>query len=289
MAVTAAQEALDRSKLDIDAIESHIHSGVYHQGPEGSYPPGYILRELGIANVSTLYLRQGCNGMLAALEVAVGQITGAAGIEAALLTTAQNFSTPLIDRWRGYGQSYILADGAAAALVGSAGGFAEVRSLASGILPDLEKWHRGEDSLLPPYDAAPDTFDVGKRAEYFHDSEMSLADTLESLSRFGIGIIHRALVDAGINAADLTKVVPINLDGRMVEYCVMAPLGLPNDRSSWDFGRSIGHAGAADVIISLDHLVRGGDLSPGDHVLLTSQGPGWICSAAVLTMVSTPS
>ncbi|XUL94497.1 ketoacyl-ACP synthase III family protein (plasmid) [Streptomyces galilaeus] len=121
MAVTAARRALERSGAEPGDIESHIHSGVYYQGPDGSYPPAYILRELGIGSVPSLHIRQGCNGMLAALEIAVGQITGAAGAETVLLTTAQNFTTPLIDRWRGFGDSYILADGAAAAVVSAEG------------------------------------------------------------------------------------------------------------------------------------------------------------------------
>ncbi|XUL94498.1 3-oxoacyl-[acyl-carrier-protein] synthase III C-terminal domain-containing protein (plasmid) [Streptomyces galilaeus] len=74
----------------------------------------------------------------------------------------------------------------------------------------------------------------------------------------------------------------------MIEFSVLAPLGLPMSRSSWDFGRSVGHVGAADLIISLDHLVRTGELSPGDHVLLLSQGPGWISSSAVVTITDIP-
>ena len=74
MAVTASRTALERSELDPDEIGSHIHSGVFYQGPEGSYPPGYILRELAVEDASSLYLRQGCNWMLTALEVAVGRL-----------------------------------------------------------------------------------------------------------------------------------------------------------------------------------------------------------------------
>ncbi|MFD7033117.1 ketoacyl-ACP synthase III family protein [Streptomyces sp. NPDC059917] len=288
MAVTAARSALERAGLDPADIESHIHSGVYHQGPDGSYPPAYVLRELGITGVPSLHIRQGCNGMLAALEIAVGQITGAAEVERALLTTAQNFSTPLIDRWRGFGDSYILADGAAAAVVGSGSGFAEVRSINSGTLAELEKWHRGDESLLPPQDGAGERIAVAERAALFNEREMPLAETVERIGEFDLGLIHRSLVDAGLNAADLARVIPINQDGRMIEFSVLAPLGLPMSRSSWEFGRGIGHVGAADLVISLDHLVRTGELAPGDHVLLLSQGPGWISSSCVLTITDVP-
>ena len=288
MAVTAARRALERSGTAPGDIESHIHSGVYYQGPDGSYPPAYILRELGVGGVPSLHIRQGCNGMLAALEIAVGQITGAAEVETALLTTAQNFTTPLIDRWRGFGDSYILADGAAAAVISAGRGFAELRAINSGTLPELEKWHRGDESLLPPRDGAGEKLAVAERAALFNDREMSLAETVERIGEFDLGIVHRSLVDAGLNASDLARVIPINQDGRMIEFSVLAPLGLPMSRSSWDFGRSVGHVGAADLIISLDHLVRTGELSPGDHVLLLSQGPGWISSSAVVTITDVP-
>ncbi|MFJ9567874.1 ketoacyl-ACP synthase III family protein [Streptomyces fuscichromogenes] len=288
MAVSAARSALERCGLDPDDIESHIHSGVYHQGPDGSYPPAYILRELGITDVPSLHIRQGCNGMLAALEIAVGQITGAAEVERALLTCAQNFSTPLIDRWRGFGDSYILADGAAAAVVSAESGFARLRAINSGTLAELEKWHRGEESLLPPQGGGPARVAVAERAALFNEKEMPLAETVERIAEFDLGIIRRSLVDAGLNAADLARVIPINQDGRMIEYSVLAPLGLPMSRSSWDFGRGIGHVGAADLLISLDHLIRAGELAPGDHVLLLSQGPGWISSSAVVTITGIP-
>ncbi|MEV5606661.1 ketoacyl-ACP synthase III family protein [Streptomyces sp. NPDC052299] len=288
MAVTAARQALERSGLDAEDVESHVHSGVYYQGPDGSYPPAYVLRELGVGRVPSLHIRQGCNGMLAAMEVAVGQMTGAAEVETVLLTTAQNFATPLIDRWRGFGDSYILADGAAAAVLSGEDGFAEVRSVNSGTLPELEAWHRGDESLLPPQDGAGEQLAVAERAALFNEREMSLSETVERIGAFDLDIVHRSLVDAGLNASDIARVIPINQDGRMIEFSVMAPLGLPMSRSSWDFGRSVGHVGAADLVISLDHLVRTGELAPGDHVLLLSQGPGWISSAGVVTIKEVP-
>ncbi|MEU6736434.1 ketoacyl-ACP synthase III family protein [Streptomyces physcomitrii] len=287
LAVSAARTALERSKLEPEEISSHIHSAVHYQGPAGSYPPGYILRELGLAEVSALYLQQGCNGMLGTLEVAIGQMTGASEAEAVLLTTGENFTSPEIDRWTGYGQSYFLGDGGAAVLLSAEEGFAEVRSLHAGVLPALEKWHRGEGPLLLR-EAEGSMADMAARAEHFTETELSLSETLEKLTVFDLAVIHQALVDAGLNAADLAKVVPINMDGRMIEYSVMMPLGLPMSRSSFDFGRGVGHVGGADVMITLEHLVRTREVEPGDHVLLISQGPGWICTACIVTVTEHP-
>ncbi|GAB3659213.1 ketoacyl-ACP synthase III family protein [Streptomyces sparsus] len=287
LAVSAARTALERSKIEPDEIAGHIHSAVHYQGPEGAYPPGYILRELGLEGLSALYLQQGCNGMLGTLEVAIGQMTGVAEAEAVLLTTGENFTSPDIDRWTGYGQSYFLGDGGAAVLLSSEGGFAEVRSLHAGVLPALEKWHRGDGPLILR-GGAGSMADMAERAENFTKTEMSLSETLERLSVFDLAVIHQALVDAELNASDLAKVVPINMDGRMIEYSVMMPLGLPMERSAWDFGKSVGHVGGADVFITLEHLVRTREVGPGDHVLLISQGPGWLCTACVVTLTDVP-
>ncbi|MHB9864412.1 ketoacyl-ACP synthase III family protein [Streptomyces sp. YIM S03343] len=286
MAVEAARTALDRSKIDPEDIGAHIHCAVHYQGPDGSYPPGYILRELGLPSIPALYLRQGCDGMLSALEVAIGKLTGPAEAGAVLLTTGENFSSPDMDRWKGFGQAYILGDGAAAALVSDEPGFAEVRSLTSGVLHELESWHRGDGPLLLRAEDGP-TSGMVERAEQF-EQQMPLSETMEKLTLFGLDIIHRALVDADLNASDLAMVIPINMDGRMIEYSIMMPLGLPMTRCGWDFGRSVGHVGGADVFITLEHMIRTGKLTPGDNVLLFSQAPGWLCSAAVLTITERP-
>ncbi|WP_035845814.1 ketoacyl-ACP synthase III family protein [Kitasatospora azatica] len=289
MAITAARNAVERSELELDEVESHIHSGVFFQGPEGSYPPGYILRELGVSGASSLDLRLGCNGLLGSLEVAVGQITGAAKAKNVLLTTAENWGTPLLNRWLGLGPAFILADGASSVLLSSEGGFAEVRAVKSGVLPELEQWHRGEDSLLPPQDLETNPYDLSNRATVFNEKTMSLTDVLEKLTVFNLNIVFGCLVDAGLNGSDLAKVIAINTDGRMIEQGLMAPLGLGMDRSTWDFGKSVGHMGGSDVIVSLNHLLESGELAPGDHVLLTSSGPGWTCTAAVITILAKPS
>ncbi|WSQ06578.1 ketoacyl-ACP synthase III family protein [Streptomyces sp. NBC_01231] len=290
MAVNSARTALDRAKTDPEAIATHIHSSVNYQAPAGSYPPGYVLRELGLGTIPAFYLQQGCNGMLSAMEVAIGQITGAGEAEAVLLTTGENWNSPGINRWTdGQNQSCILGDGGASVLLSAHQGFAEVRSLNAGVLHRLEKWHRGDGPLINlESDAASEMAEMGERVMRFHDADLSMAETLEKMSVFDLEIMQRSLVDAGLNASDITKVVSLNVDGRVVEYTVMVPLGVPMSRSGWEFGKSVGHIGGADPFIALEHLVRTREVTAGDHVLLTSQGPGWICTAAVVTINETP-
>ncbi|QLH24146.1 3-oxoacyl-ACP synthase III family protein [Streptomyces sp. Rer75] len=289
MAVAAARSAIERSTATTETIDGHIHGSVYYQVPEGAYAPGYILRELGSGNIASFDIQQGCNGMLGALQVAIGQLTGAAKSEHVLITTASNFSSPLFNRWKDFGTNSIYSDGAAAAVVNGTGGFAQVRSLNSGTLHELEAWHRGQESLLPPRGGETNHFNLGERSQYFVDNVMELPRLFESFFKFDLGIINDSLVDAGLTASDITKVVTINVDNRMIEQALMRPLGIPSDRLCAEYGAKVGHSGGADMFITLEHLARTGGLEPGDNVLLTSQGPGWICSSAVLTVVEQPS
>ncbi|MEU7584323.1 ketoacyl-ACP synthase III family protein [Streptomyces sp. NPDC041068] len=289
MAVRAARNAIERSAADVAAIDAHVHGSVYYQVPEGAYAPGYILRELGAGNIPSFDVHQGCNGLLGALEVGIGQLTGAARRKNVLLTTASNFTTPLFNRWNDFGTSSIYSDGAAAAVANSTGGFVKVRSLNSGTLHEIEKWHRGEESLLPPRGEAAKHFNMGERSQYFVDNVMDFAQLFQTFFKFDLDVINESLSDADVTAAEISKVITINVDTRMVDQALLRPLGIPAERLCAEYGKKVGHSGGADIFLTLDHLARTGELQPGDNILMTSQGPGWICSAAVLTVVDLPS
>jgi 3-oxoacyl-[acyl-carrier-protein] synthase-3 len=289
MAVSAARQALDRSKNDLGAIEYHVHCSATPQGPIGYYAPGFVLRELGLDGVASVDVRHHSNGMLAAFEVAVGQLTGAAAAESALVTASENFTTPLVDRWQGFGTGFTASDGASAVLLSREGGFAALRSVNSGTLPVLEQWHRGQESLLPYRGETAQQSDTYALLSYFNENVLPLDRCMELIRDFEMGIVHRSLVDAGINAGDLAWVVTANSDARMIDQMKMQPLGLPMSRSSWDFGKEFGHMGAADIGVLLDHMLATDRLAVGDDVLLTTSGAGWVSSSAVLTVLELPS
>jgi 3-oxoacyl-[acyl-carrier-protein] synthase-3/clorobiocin biosynthesis protein CloN2 len=103
-----------------------------------------------------------------------------------------------------------------------------------------------------------------------------------------IAVAHRAAEEAGIALADVTRVAFMNYSREIVEQRCMAALDLPMERSTWEFGRTLGHLGASDQIVSLDHLVSTGQLGAGDHFLMLGVGPGVTISAAVVKVLDTP-
>jgi 3-oxoacyl-[acyl-carrier-protein] synthase-3 len=288
MAVHAAKQALARSGNDLTTIDTLIHSANVHQGPQGASFGGYVLRQLGGTDVHTMEISQGCNGVFGAVDVAIGYLTGAAKMKTALITTAESFETPLLDRWRGYGPGVIMGDGAAAMTLSAEGGFAQIVSMASSTLTELEQWHRGNESLLPLQSETQGLPNMVTRTMDFLQSGISLPEIIELISDFSMKLCHRALSDAGITADDLARAIANNADGRMLYHGFLKPLGLPMERSTYDYGRTVGHIGSCDQIMSLDHLITSDQLKPDDHVLLLTQGPGMVTSCFVIKILEVP-
>jgi 3-oxoacyl-[acyl-carrier-protein] synthase III len=292
MAASAARQALDRSGKDAGSFDFYVHCGAAEQGPQGYYPPGYVLRELGAHGVSSTDVNHQSNGMLAAFEIAVGQLTGAARASRVLVAAGENFTSPLIDRWHSFGTGFTASDGAAAVLLSREGGFAALRALNSGTLPALEQWHRGEKSLLPHREASDrtvSTSDIMEMLWYFNDEVIPLDKCLAMIRDFEADIMRRSLHDAGLDADDLDWVITANTSRQMIEQMKLQPLGARKARSNGEFAENFGHMGACDVAVSLNHMLLTGMLAPGDSVLLSTSGAGWVSTSAVLTILELPS
>jgi len=293
MAVRAARVALGRSPGGADSIGTLLHSGAFFQGPEMWSPPGYIMRELGMKGVGGTEVRNGCNGMLAAVELAAGLLPHQPESRPdMLLTTADNFNSPLINRWNSGPMGVIGADAASAVVLSRTAGFARVDAIVSRIYPEFEAMARGDEPLFPPTGSSGRRIDPAVRARQF--SENLIAAGGESLAvRNGIAdacveTVLAAVREAGLETSDVSRVLVPNGDRATTENCVTNPLGLDVSRSMWEFGCGIGHAASNDQIIALDQLVRTGQLAVGEHVLLFGGAPGWSAAAVVLTITEVP-
>ncbi len=289
MAIDAAKEALGRSGLDINDVDAHIHVGNPQQGARAEGVPlyGYVLRELGGDDIHATEIRQGCNGIFGAIDGAVGFLTGAANYASVLITAGENWTSPLIDRWHA-GPDIIFGDGGVAVVLSRESGFAEIVSANSSTLPEFEEWHRGDSTLLPQRDLVYTVPDPAKYVQEFMRKGISLPEIVERWSKFYFDICYRSLADADINASDIAMIIPSNSDGRQFEQLLFDPLGIPVSHSSVDFGRGIGHVGACDQMISLEHFVSAGKFAPGDYVLLVSSGPGITSNSMVLRITDVP-
>jgi len=281
MAVLAAEDCLKRAGLGPADIDLLVHASAFPQGPEMWSPAAYILRELGGPEVLALEVRQGCNGMFAAIEVAAALLGAAPQRTTALLTAADNVSLPLVDRWQSGGPAFILGDAASALLLTRNPGFARLRSLRSLTVPALEGMHRGAEPLHPPGATSGRPIDLAARAAHFGRHSMSLAEVTGIVAARQAEVGRAALADAGLDTDDVAVVLHANA-ARWLAEPWMAALGLPMSRSAWEFGRTTGHLGSSDQLVCLDRLLAAGRLHRGDYVLAMGSAPGFSIAALVL-------
>jgi 3-oxoacyl-[acyl-carrier-protein] synthase III len=252
--------------------------------------PGYILRELGAKKARAAEIRNGCNGLLTAMELAATMISAKeSGNMSVLLTTADNFNSPVIDRWAASPLGTIAADAASAAVITREPGFARLESIVSRHFPELEALQRGDEPLFPPTGSSGRAIDVVERANSFTQKLPDPASISDALAAALSEAADAALADAGLTTADMRWVICNNTSKWTLERLFLEPLGVPLAKSTWDYGCTVGHAGASDHILSLEHLLRRGELDRGDRVLLVGGAPGWMAASTVLTIEEVPS
>ncbi|GAA2634855.1 ketoacyl-ACP synthase III family protein [Streptomyces axinellae] len=303
MALRAARQTFERSGLSPGSVGLLLYPDCWHQGPEGWHPQYHLQRQLLMDDALAVELKHGCTGMFSALRLAAdhlaarapGATTGTPGTEgpgdaAALLVTSDNYGTPLLDRWR-QSAEFIMGDGACALTLTRRPGFAELVSLTMSTIPEAEELHRCGEPLFPPTVTTGRPLNFASRIDAF--KQKVVTEGLGSLALFKIqktlvDCVGQALEEAGSTLEEVAWVLPNNASKEQTEVGFLAALGLPLSRSTWEYGRTIGHTGAGDQFFSLAHLLSTGRLSAGDHVLMFSVAPGVTVSAAVFKIHSIP-
>lgn len=286
MAVIAARQALRRLDGHVSHVDLHIFSETMHSGPEGWAAAGYILRELGLGETTAFEFYQGCNGILAALEMAAGALALLPRGANALLSTGVNGRDPRFVRWQSAGGGIAIGDGGGAIVLGGIDGIARIDAINSMTITHLEGAHRGD---LPVQSGMPrHQLDVTARVKEFQQrTRLRSIDLQGFLTKAYLDISQRSLDEVGIKAKDLARVIYPHTGRDLILASIMYPLGLPLETATWDFGRTVGHLGSADFVASLDHLITTGEVEAGDHVLLVGGTAGFNVATAVVTITGT--
>jgi 3-oxoacyl-[acyl-carrier-protein] synthase-3 len=286
MALCAAEQAVERWGGKATELNLLLYASSWHQGPEGWLPHSYLQRHLVGGDVLAVEIRQGCNGMFSALELAASYLAAVPERTSALLVAADNYGTPLIDRWRS-GPTWICGDAGAALILTKRGGFARLLSVCTATVPEAEEYFRGAEVLFPPSTTAGRPLDYAARFQQ-SSKEISTMAAINKVPERMAALMNQTLNEAGIASTDLARVASPNFSREIVQQSYMALLGLPMSRSSWDYGRTIGHCGPSDQVLSLDHFVDTGVLGPGQYMMFAGLAPGCGLSCAVLEILTTP-
>lgn len=287
MALQAAQQAVKRWGGSPKEFDLLLYASTWHQGPDGWPPQSYLQRHLVGGDLLALEIRQGCNGLFSAMELAASYLAAVPERTSALLVAADNYGTPLIDRWS-MGPGFIGGDAASAVVLTKQPGFARLRSVCSRTITAAETLHRGDEPLFPPSITVGRTTDFSARIGQQFATRSPAAAAMADVPQRVVELVDQALTEAGIGIGDITRIGFMNYSREVVEQRVMAMWGLPMSRSTWEYGREIGHCGASDTILSFDHLMRAGELGPGDHMLMLGTAPGVVLSCVVVEVLESP-
>ncbi|GGW41912.1 hypothetical protein GCM10010503_17720 [Streptomyces lucensis JCM 4490] len=287
LAVRAAGTALARSGHEPGDFGALLHSSVHFQGPDGWSAQHYVLRHTLDRPVTAVEVRQGCLGMLSALELAAGRLMATPdGPPAVLLTSGDNFSTPLVDRWRA-SKLFLLGDGGAAAVVSRRGGFARVLAVGSVSTPSMEELHRGGETLFPPGPTVGRTLNLEERREFWRQEwARGVPPPMGNFGDTVAAAAHRTLAEAGVTMADISRVCHIGFSQFPLQASFLDPLEIDEKRGIWEFTRTTGHMGAADPVAGLEHLWRTGQVDTGDLVMVIGASPGMEAGCAVVEITA---
>lgn len=288
LAVEAARNALVQSGLPAADISGLFHTNVHPQGPDGWSASHYINRQTVNQPVMSPEVRNGCVGSFSALHLAACYLSALPDRTAALVTAADNFGTPAVDRWYASKQ-YVLADGGGAVVLSKRGGFARLLAIGAVSDPELELKHRAGENLFPPGVTMGRPLDFRARMEDFQ--QQALAGTLPSLGDFAtilLDVVEDTLAEAGTTLAEITKVVHDGFTRDAVRDIFLDPLDIEEKRGIWDFTRDVGHAGPLDTIRGLEHVWTRPETAAGDRVLLLGCAPGMEAACAVVEISRTP-
>jgi 3-oxoacyl-[acyl-carrier-protein] synthase-3 len=288
LAVEAAGQALKQSGHAPEEIGGVFHSNVHPQGPDGWSAQHYINRNTINQPVTSVEIRNGCIGFFSSLQLAACYLNATPDKTAALLTCADNFGTPAVDRWRA-SKLFVLADGGGAIVLSKQHGFAKLLAIGSTSSPELEERHRGGESLFPPSLTVGGTLNFQERTEYF---QRKVAEGLLLPSGdFGsvlIDTVERTLKEASASMGEIAKVVHDGFARDALNVMFLEPLEVDEERGIWEFTRRVGHAGPLDQIRGLEHAWKNGQVEAGERVLLVSDAPGMEAACAVLEISETP-
>ncbi len=290
MALNAARDAVSNAGVSPSDLAALLYSYVWHQGPDGWSPSHYLQRYLVGDDAFAVEVKDGCNGTFSGIELAVHMLHGDPDNKAVLLVASDNFGTPLFKRWESGAQNTVMGDGASAVVLRKDEGFAQLLSICTATLSDMEEADRASVTIFPPsitqgevvdYKARHDAFGRkiftdGVAEKMFMNHQQRVTDCA-----------NRALAEAGIGHDDIKRVIVHNI-GRGDAISYLSMLGWELNQSTWSYGATIGHTGASDHMIALCHLLAAGELNPGDYVLLTGMAPGVTYKNAVVQILDIP-
>jgi 3-oxoacyl-[acyl-carrier-protein] synthase-3 len=288
LAVAAARQALERAGYEPSDVAVLLHAVLFHAGLDVWNSTAYIHRELGISDARTFIseVRNGCNG-LGSVDLAARWLVAEGERRIAVITAADCFPDPFIDRWGSPG--IVFGDGGTAIVVTRDRRRAFARILSTYTITEsaLEPLHRGDD----PFGPGQFPIDLSRRFKAFRDrtGPKESGRVMGRREKGMIDVVQGAVADAGLTLADIDHFAYSFISRRQLAKELLEPLDLDIGRTTWEYGRRTGHMGNSDTFAGLNYLAESGRLAERQKILLIGAGGGYAWTAAVLDVIDCPS
>jgi 3-oxoacyl-[acyl-carrier-protein] synthase-3 len=267
------------------AIRVHLHASTYDK-PDFWSAACFVLDQLavtGCALVCEIDARS--NGMVLGLEMAASLLGGRPDLHTALITGGDRFAGDRFARYR-TDHGVLYGDAGAAVVLSRLPGMVRIVSAATCADPVLEGLTRDVPATTVSRagtDGAP--IDVRGRQRVWLREHGGLAQALRRNHSAVRATMRIALADADITLDQARWIVLPFLGYEAVRTRWLAPLGIEEDRTLTLLGLHLGHLGAADHVVGLQHLLATAAVDPGDYVVLASAGAGMTWTTVVVQIM----
>jgi 3-oxoacyl-[acyl-carrier-protein] synthase III len=275
MARTAALRALEAAATAPGELDAVLYANVT---PDHFLPGNgvFLQHELGLGTTPAFDLKQQCAGFVYAMAMAHAFVR--TGLYRRLLVVGQEIQSTRMDlSTRGRHTAVLFADGAGAVVVGASDepgrGVLAVDLHAEGGNAD-KLWVDEPGSILTP---------TISEARYREGACFLQMDGREVFRHAVVRMpesVRACLGTLGLGPEDIRLLLPHQANLRISEG-VQKQLGLRDDQVYNNIDR-FGNTTSATIPIALDECVRAGRVRPGDLVVLTAFGSGFVWGSVAL-------
>ncbi|MFI6866172.1 ketoacyl-ACP synthase III family protein [Nocardia sp. NPDC050406] len=282
MAVRAANLAVDIAGRETAEIDLLIHSWIYYQGHDLWSPAHYIANEIGAVNCLPMTIHQGCDGGVLAVQDAAMRLSSDPGVHVALVTAADRFVMPGVDRWNNQ-PAYVLGDGGSAIVLSEEhpGGYGlRIASVCTRTHSNFDALCRGgrEFATVPMEHGIPTQLSEAEWTAAF--DAVGGRRVMNKISREMVyEVLHEAMVEANVDDDDLRLIVLPRSSERANEKMYRPVLEAFRNVDTRSFYRDTGHLGPADCGADIARIADDRLLEPGRFAALLCVGGGftWTC------------
>ncbi|MDA0910840.1 MAG: hypothetical protein O2809_04690 [Proteobacteria bacterium] len=227
----------------------------------------YVAHKLALGGKAIVKsVKQGCNAMMLSLQEAYDGDSK----NHALLVCADRFNTTSFSRWSS-DYNIVYGDAACAIEIGDGAGQFSIEYMDTLSIWDMEELH--SNLSFQPLDQC-NQFDVKvcKKKYLLKCGKEALTRNIRSSITL---LYHQMVRKMSISITDINYFILPNLGAEFMNNSYFQSLEIPVEKSSYTWGRGVGHLGGGDAFIALDVANKSGKFKEGDRVLLMGAGAGF--------------